>query len=116
MFCATKKKEDPPVLFSRKGTARMIKGWHIQYRDRSFMPTTREQAELWQVDQERCDAPISKGGKISPATMVIHDGEVCEPVYTKSEVENAIERVIDSTPDTLSVADYQRIRDIFKFL
>jgi hypothetical protein len=48
-------------------------------------------------------------------TAVIHEGPH-EKVYTKSEVLDAIERRIEALPDTLAVADYQRIRDVLTYL
>ena len=38
-----------------------------------------------------------------------------ERVFTESEVRVAIERLIDTLPDTLAVKDYQRIRDVMSF-
>lgn len=46
---------------------------------------------------------------------MVHDDKR-ERVFTESEVRAAIERRIDALPDTLSVADYQRIRDVLTFL
>lgn len=50
-----------------------------------------------------------------PATMIVHKG-TRERVFTESEIQKAIERRIDALPETLAVADYQRIRDVLKFL
>ncbi len=52
----------------------------------------------------------------SKATLIIHPkGKKRERVFTESEVNEAIERRIDALPDTLSVEDYQRIRDVLSF-
>lgn len=50
-------------------------------------------------------------------TAVVHPrGKKQERVFVESEVKAAIERRISALPDTLTVEDQQRIRDVFSFL